>query len=65
MRPDTLTPVPLTQNKFFKFGDVLETNGRNHFLINDGMCKRYDQLSEVIIDEGVGKPIVSIFSSKI
>tara|TARA_X000001036_G_scaffold302301_1_gene281374 strand:+ start:379 stop:885 length:507 start_codon:yes stop_codon:yes gene_type:complete len=59
-----MAPVPLTKNEFFKFGDILETENRNHFLINGGMCKRYDRLSDVITDNGVGKPSISIFRGK-
>ena len=61
MKPISISPVPLTQKEFFKFGDVIETKDRNHELINGGMCKRYDNLSEVTIDNGVGKSGITIF----
>ena len=61
MKPISIFPIPLTQNKFFKFGDVIEIQDRKHILINDGMCKRYNNLSEVTVDTGVGKTGISIF----
>ena len=59
MKTISISPVPLTQKKFFEFGDVLEVKNREHFLINDGMCKRYDGLSKVTADYGVGQSSIS------
>ena len=59
-----IAPIPLSQKKFGLFGDVLETRNNDHLLINDGMCKRYDCLSEITTDDGVGKPSISIFRGK-
>ena len=64
MKPILISPIPLSKNNFHKFGDVLETEGREHFLINNAMCKRYDKLSEVTTDTGVGVPQISIFRGK-
>ena len=61
MKTISISPVPLTQKEFFEFGDVLEVKNRGHFLINDGMCKRYDRLSKVTADNGVGQSSISIF----
>ena len=61
MKTISISPVPLTQKEFFEFGDVLEVKNREHFLINDGMCKRYDRLSKVTADNGVGQSSISIF----
>lgn len=61
MKSISISPVPLTQKKFFKFGDVIEIKDRKHSVINNGMCKRYDNLSEVIVDSRVGKSGISIF----
>ena len=61
MKTISIYPVPLTQKKFFAFGDVLEVNNREYFPINEGMCKRFDQLSHVTADDGVGKTSISIF----
>ena len=43
---------------------MLEIQNRDHLLINDGMCKRYDRLSEVTTDADVGRPSISIFRSQ-
>tara|TARA_A100001011_G_C14238365_1_gene812118 strand:+ start:395 stop:937 length:543 start_codon:yes stop_codon:yes gene_type:complete len=64
MKPISIVPIPLTQKEFFKFGDVIETKDRKHILINGGKCKRYDNLSEVTIDSGIGKSSISIFKAK-
>ena len=64
MKTISISPVPLTQKEFFEFGDVLEVKNREHFLINDGMCKRYDRLSKVTADYGVGQSSISIFRGK-
>ena len=61
MKTISISPIPLTQKEFFEFGDVLEVKNREHFLINDGMCKRYDRLSKVTADNGVGQSSISIF----
>ena len=61
MKTISISPVPLIQKKFFDFGDVLEVKDREHFLINDGMCKRFDRLSKVTTDIGVGHSSISIF----
>ena len=61
MKTIPISPIPLTQKEFLKFGDVLEVKNQGYFLINDGMCKRYDRLSEVTNDEGIGKSSISIF----
>ena len=64
MEPISISPIPLSKNRFQKFGDVLETKSREHFLINNAMCKRYDKLSEVTTDKGVGTTQISIFRGK-
>ena len=64
MKQTIISPQPLMQNEFSKFGDVIETEARDHFLINEGMCKRFDRLSKVTTDTGVGQPSISIFRSK-
>ncbi|WP_028470456.1 ureidoglycolate lyase [Neptunomonas japonica] len=56
----TLTPQPLTAQAFAPFGDVIETQDRDFFLINNGSTKRYHQLTKVDLDEQ-GSAIISIF----
>ena len=64
MEPISISPIALSKSGFREFGDVLETDGREHFLINNDMCKRYDRLSEITSDTGVGAPHISIFRGK-
>ncbi len=61
MKTISISPAPLTQKYFCEYGDVLEIENREHFLINDGMCKRFDHLSKVTADHGVGQSSISIF----
>lgn len=59
-----LQPQPLTQEAFAPFGDVIETEGARSFLINDGMCERFDDLAAVDVLEAGGRPLISIFRCK-
>ena len=56
----TLTIEPLTKEAFAPFGDVIESEGREHFMINSGSTQRYHHLGDVQLDEQ-GKGIFSIF----
>ncbi|WP_293267612.1 ureidoglycolate lyase [Neptunomonas sp.] len=58
----TLTPQPLTAEAFAPFGDVIETQDRDFFLINNGSTQRYHQLTTVSLDEQ-GSAIISIFKA--
>ncbi|MBY4678397.1 ureidoglycolate lyase [Marinobacterium arenosum] len=60
----TLTIEPLTAEAFAPFGDVIETEGRDHFPINNGSTQRYHQLAEVEVADGGGRPIISIFRAQ-
>ncbi|WP_313741525.1 ureidoglycolate lyase [Pseudomonas sp.] len=60
----TLTIEPLTQEAFAPFGDVIETDGRDHFMINNGSTRRYHQLATVDTAELGDKAIISIFSAE-
>jgi ureidoglycolate lyase len=42
-----LRPVPLTKTAFARFGDVVESEGANHFGINQGFAERYNDLAHV------------------
>lgn len=59
-----LTPQPLTQAAFAPFGDVIETEGRDSFLINDGYADRFHDLTNVDLSEADGKTLVSIFRAR-
>lgn len=50
----------LTKEAFAPFGDVIETRGAEHFLINKGSTVRYHDLAEVQTDEK-GRVLINIF----
>jgi ureidoglycolate lyase len=59
----TLSIEPLTREAFAPFGDVIESEGREYFMINDGSTRRYHRLAAV--DAGAeGEAIISIFRAK-
>lgn len=58
----SLTPVPLTQESFAPFGQVIETNEAQSFLINEGTTRRYHALANVDVGTSGGEPIISIFA---
>jgi ureidoglycolate lyase len=54
---------PLTREGFADYGDVIETQGAQHFPINQGMAERFHDLAQ--IDVGAkGKALISIFIGK-
>ncbi|WP_417617936.1 ureidoglycolate lyase [Oceanisphaera sp.] len=59
----TLKIEPLTKEAFAPFGDVVESEGRDYFMINNGSTQRYHQLGDVQLDEQ-GQGIISIFRAK-
>jgi ureidoglycolate hydrolase len=40
----TLVIEPLTKEAFAPFGDVIETDGSDHFMINNGSTMRFHRL---------------------
>lgn len=55
---------PLTAAAFAPFGDVIETDGRESYVINYGNTERYSDLAGLDTLENGGKPTVSIFRSQ-
>lgn len=51
---------PLTSESFAEFGDVIETEGKPNFLINDGSTIRYHDLAKIDVGEE-GRALVNIF----
>ena len=51
---------PLTREAFAPFGDVIETDGAEHFDINNGSTIRFHDLAKIETDEG-GRVLVNIF----
>lgn len=56
-----LTIQPLTRKAFAPFGDVIETDGAEHFPINEGTTERFHNLARVDVAEQGGTPLISIF----
>ena len=52
---------PLTSDAFAPFGDVIETEGAEHFSINDGTTERYHNLTRVDVSAKNGETRVNIF----
>ena len=58
----TLLIEPLTKHAFAPFGDVIETDGSAHFMINSGSTRRYHKLAAVETAAPEDQAIISIFS---
>lgn len=54
---------PLTRDAFADFGDVIETEGAQHFAINQGMAERFHDLAKIDM-AAEGKAQLSIFVGK-
>ena len=57
----SLTIEPLSKEAFAPFGDVIETDGSDHFMINNGSTMRFHKLATVETAEPEDKAIISIF----
>ncbi len=57
----TLLIEPLTKQSFAPFGDVIETDGSAHFMINGGSTQRYHKLATVETAAPEDQAIISIF----
>ncbi|AIS18171.1 ureidoglycolate hydrolase [Pseudomonas rhizosphaerae] len=60
----TLTIEPLTKAAFAPFGDVIETQGSAHFLINNGSTQRFDRLADVQLATAQDQAVISIFRAQ-
>ena len=58
-----LKPEPLTAEAFAPYGDVIETENRDFFMINNGSTQRYHRLADVETAED-GNAIISIFRAQ-
>ena len=52
--------APLTAGGFAAYGDVIETEGRDHYPINAGMAERYSGLAKVDVAAAGGRPLISL-----
>ena len=63
MSEPSIKPVPLDQSNFDEFGEVIETEGKDFTLINDGSAQNFSELANIdVLSEG-GYPRVSIYES--
>lgn len=60
----TLQIEPLTKAAFAPFGDVIETEGSAHFLINNGSTQRFDRLADVQLGTEQDQAVISIFRAR-
>ena len=60
----TLIIEPLTKAAFAPFGEVIETEGSDHFMINNGSTRRYHKLATVQTAHADDQTIISIFSAE-
>ena len=60
----TLLIEPLTKHAFAPFGDVIETDGSAHFMINSGSTRRYHKLATVETSSTDDQAIISIFRAR-
>lgn len=60
----TLIIEPLSKAAFAPFGDVIETAGSDHFMINNGSTQRFHRLAQVHTASPDDKAIISIFRAQ-
>lgn len=60
----TIIAAPLTKEAFAPFGQVLTTEGAQHYAINNGMTERFHDLANVEIGGENGRTLISIFRGK-
>nr|WP_322941081.1 ureidoglycolate lyase [Pseudomonas sp. s4] len=60
----SLTIEPLSKEAFAPFGDVIETDGSDFFMINNGSTRRYHKLATVQTAQPEDQAIISIFSAE-
>jgi ureidoglycolate lyase len=58
-----ITAVPLTRANFEPFGEVIDTNGDNHYPINGGRCERFHDLARVEATGTNARVLISLFKA--
>ena len=56
-----LNILNLTKKNFSTFGDVIETDGAESILINEGTTERFHNLANIDVESKGGKPLINIF----
>jgi len=58
-----LRATALTAEAFAPFGDVIEIDARAARWINEGTCRRFDDLAQIDVLEAGGRPLLSLFEA--
>ena len=62
----TVKAAPLTATAFAPYGNVIQTEGANHFDMNDGGAERYYDLANIDVGEETGgRVVVSLATGKV
>lgn len=60
----TVFVEPLTREAYAPFGQVIDTDGADHFPINGGMTERYHDLAKIELAGPQPRPLISIARGK-
>ena len=60
----TVLVEPLTREAYAPFGQVIDTDGADHFPINGGMTERYHDLAKIELAGPQPRPLISIARGK-
>jgi ureidoglycolate lyase len=55
---------PLSKGPFAPFGQVIESDGAQHYPINAGNCERYHDLARVELAGPAARPLISLLRSR-
>ena len=58
-----IKPIPITKEKFSRFGDMISTSEIKPIEINNGYAKRYDGIANLNTSKDNGETTISIFSA--
>ena len=64
MSAEKLAVLSLTQAAFAPYGDVIESEGRESYFINNGMAERFHALARVETKGNNAYPVISLVKSK-
>jgi len=63
MTDKIIKPIPVTKEKFSRFGDMISTSEIKPIEINNGYAKRYDGIANLNTSKDNGETTISIFSA--
>ncbi|MFT6657237.1 ureidoglycolate lyase [Maritalea sp.] len=56
--------IPLTEELFAPFGEVIDLNKAENYPINNGMCTRFNDLATIELGGKDARPLVNVFRGK-